>query len=731
MRFLMFAAGLLLISPTGAACVASPIIDTIHVGFAGYYRAGAWTPLAIELTDTAPSGTTFVFETETIDAGGTTVLRKSRPIEPTDIEGTRWLRTVFQAGRLGSDLTIRLRSSSGELLGQRRVQAGTKELPVALWDDVPLWVSAMELPEHDPERAKTWSPGLRIARSPAVLPTSALAYRAVDLLILPGDLDASDAAFAAIRGYVAGGGRVAISLGDRTAAFEASPLSDWIPIETDGTIQLREFQSIEDFADARRRLPAAARVRIAAIGEAPREIVVWERTDRPLVAQGPYGFGEVTLFAFDFEQPTFAKWPALPAFIERALRRDYDEDKSRQSTGGTTDLATQLLRAEDNFPGISRTSVGQVLLLLLVYAVIVGPLDYLLVHRLLKRPALTWLSLPLIVMGAVWLLNTYAVAMNGSQSQYRRVTFLDHDLASGTRRGRSIITLYAAEAVRADLGIRRNAFVAALSPDGGSAASEPRMAWAAPPETTFGGLYRETAGGLFQPSYTIAASPRGAQAKAIPLLVWSSRQFESGWLDLEEDLALTAELTSPSEGFLRGPIEHQFTEPVRDWMIVFGDQVYIPRDDQWRPGQRLTLNSDAFERRDLRSLLTAARQFTFDKNEGTPGENYRILETAYDQQGVDPALIARMLSFHQAAGGQSYTGLTNTFWSREDLTPLLDFGRAVLWGEIRPSAKSVEITSDPAVDFKLTSQRTFIRIILPVARTSAPQFEPLAVEEDD
>ena len=729
MRCSFFIAGCLAVLLAVPARGADTAIESIEVGFAGHYKAGGWTPLAIQLDERAAAGSVFTIETETIDADGSTIIRISPPVRIETVNDQRWLRTVYQAGRLGSGLTIRLRSRNGELLAEKRLRPGTSELPAALRADIPLWVTTVALPERDPESETTWSPELRIVAVSGPLPVDPIAYQAVDLLILPGDLDASDAVFEAIRGYVAGGGRLAITLGDRTRGFETSPLAEWISIETDGTIQLREFSDLEDYANSERRLPARARVRIALIKAATESVLPWEGTGRLIVGRDPHGFGDVTLFAFDFSHPTFLSWTGLPAFIERAIRRS-EEPTGTVLTGDVSDLATQLLRAEDNFPGLSRISVGRALLLLLAYAAIVGPLDYLIVHRWLGRPALTWITLPLIVAGAAWWLNSRAIATNGTQSRFNQLTLLDHDLASGTGRGRSIVTLYATSAVRADLTVDPAAVRQVIGADAASQPFATRLGWLAAPEEAFGGLYRDTAGGLFRPEYSITSENQRAQAHEIPLLVWSSRQFEASWLSTGQEIAFTAELASAGRGFLEGTVEHSFAGPIRDWMIVYGNQAYLPAAVEWDANTPLLLDSRAFSRRDLRSLLTGRTQVKIEDDASELGAKYFVTDTAYDPRATDPAMIARMLTFYESAGGATYTKLTNSLWEGDDLTPLLDLGRAVLWGEIEPVDSGVEIDSESHEVFEPARRRTFIRLVLPVKPAGPTPAEPLIGEGD-
>lgn len=746
MRFLLIVASCLMPLLAGAARGADVSIGEIQVGFAGHYKAGEWTPLNVRIEGAAdPSG--WVVETETLDADGSTVIRASESLSLEPIAEQSWLRTVFQAGRLGSSLAVRIRDASGTIRAERRFRSGTEHLPVALTDEVPLWVSTLPLGDTRENAESGWSEQLRLVTARSPLPTDPLAYRAIDLLIVPGDLEASPKVLAAIQRYVAVGGRLMISLGERTDPFESTTLAEWVPIETSGTIQLRDFSDLEDFAKLQpglQRLPARARVRIAAMESAARAVLPWRGTNHLLVARDAFGFGDVTLIAFDLFHPTFAQWNGLPMFIERSMRDSPERPGPPRTDSNVSDLATQLILAEDDFPGLRRISVGQSLLLLLLFAVVVGPLDYLLVHRWLKRPALTWVTLPLLVIGAAWWLNYSAHAANGTQSLYNEITLWDYDLASQTTRGKSMVSLYAAAPIRADLvahpqvidkslGVAVDGSAVDGSAVGGNQATKNslagQMGWVAAPEENFGGLYRDASGGMFLPAYQVAGTGDDREGKGIPMLAWSSRQLSSIWSAQGQASPVSADLRAYGAEFLEGTISHELSSPIKNWMIVFGNQIYTPAEEQWPPGKPLSIGSTAFTRRDARSLLTGQTQITVEKKSGQAGSEYLVKETAYDRNVTDPAVITRMLSFHDIAGGSDYTKLTNTLWSRDDLSPLLGLGRAVLWGEVEPPEGAWRASGEGGAEFTPARRRMFVRIVLPVEKNTPRPLPSLEREQ--
>jgi hypothetical protein len=685
--------------PAGAAGVS---IDGVEVGFGGAYRAGEWTPIAVRGKGVPSS---VVVETLTADADGTVVRRVSRAER-----GGAGLRAVFQAGRLGSDLTVRLRGSDGVLLAEQRQRYRSPALPEAVPPGTPLWVAAGGLAAEG-KAAVAFPDGVAGAALAGELPGDRLAYAAADVLFVRGDLAPSTEQAEALRAWVAGGGHLAIALGRSTDEFRAGPLAKWVPIEVGETVQLLNLAGLEEYSRSKQSLPRRARVRAARLGKAAEVL----SPGAALIARSPYGFGRVTVFAFDLDALPFSTWSGLPDVLRRALLEEEEASRgSHVTAAGVTDLSTQLLRATEVVQGLGRQTTGDALLALLVYAAVVGPLDYFVVHRLLRRPALTWVTLPLIVAGAAWWLDRSAVAANGTASRFRQFDLVDVDAASGTLRGRTDVALYSAESTRADL---------AISPKPVAGASErapaARLGWAAPAEATFGGTLREAAGGFFRSEYEVPIPVEEAAAARVPLLVWSGRHFEAEWQRGDAAGVVESHLVGRGRGRLEGQMVHRLPGPVKEYFVVYGDRVYLPREPEWHPGEAIRPASGVFLSQDLISFLTRRQTRRVDRKSGSGGDEFVVSETAYDPASTDLNAVVRTLTFYRAAGGRAYTGLTNLTLAADDLTPLLRMGRAVVVGELDASVAEATVTGGSGAAFEAGRRTTYVRLVLPVEASEA------------
>lgn len=714
------AAALALPAPAGEVSVRG-----VEVGFGGAYKAGEWTPLTVDLAAGSASAEPLVIETVTTDPEGAAVVRRS-VAQPTGRGGAPAVGTVFQSGRVGSDLTLRLRSKAGELLAETRYRTGSASLPPALPKGRTLWVTGgMTGTKDAPVVSLPVPDGIAAARLGDALPVDPVALSAADLLIIRGDLAPGPAEAEAIRQWVADGGHLVVSLGSHTQTFRAGPLAAWIPVELAGEFRLFDLTRIEAYSRSNRRPPRSRGVTAARLGEAAVTLLgdPTGESEPRLIVRSPHGFGRVTLFAFDLDAPPFANWEGLPAVLARALveQQAAPPKTGRTDDAGVTDLSTQLLRAEESSFGIERPTTGRALLLLLAYAAIVGPLDYLLVHRLLRRPALTWVTLPLIVLGGAWWLDRAAVASGGTSSRVNQLDLVDLDAETGTLRGHTSLTLYSAASTRGDVTVRPD-----WRFEGPPAV--PRLAWAAPPEETFGGTYREGAGGFFRPEYLFPQPADSARAERLPLLVAASRQLAATWRQDGAAGLIDARLVDRGRAMLEGPVVHRLPGTLTDFVVVFGDRIYVPRESEWHPGDPLDLGSSAFQRQDLDTFLTRAQTKQLKRKPTEGGETFIVTAGEYDPHATDLDAIVRMLTFHGVVGGRAYTGLTNVARPSDDLTPLLRSGRAVLVSGLDRPAMRVEAESGEAPPFS-SSATTFVRIVLTPRRDSSAGPPSLAPTE--
>src|SRR5690606_23053105 len=86
--------------------------------------------------------------------------------------------------------------------------------------------------------------------------------------------------------------------------------------------------------------------------------------------------------------------------------------------------------------------------------------------------------------------------------------------------------------------------------------------------------------------------------------------------------------------------------------------------------------------------------------------------TPWNPRSADTPRILEVMMFHQAAGGDQYTGLTQRYDAALDLSDHLATGRAILLG--RAETKALALEGDALRDAQQDQSWTFVRVLIPV-----------------
>ena len=732
--------------------VASSItVERVEVGFQGLYKVGEWTPLRVTVRSSGNVKATKVrLVVDTPDADDNVTSLPSRfeelvPGKPVLLE------TCFRTGRLNGELQFEVHDSAGRSLAAHRLRAAPRdaprgednsspELPPALKLGIPLWVSLGEFDlaaafANSGTPSSGANPGaandLHLARFESLLqlPAESRGLQSVDLLILPtrrpaagGDsllkqLTANQDAV--LQDWVRMGGHLLLSVGAETDAYEKSPLANWVPIKIDGQTALRQLSGFESFSGRNAPLKVVT-VPASRLASQPRANVVLSDAGNPhpLIASVPWGFGRVTIIAVDIDAPPLSNWPVLKAVLQKIARTGAGAAKTvarktnRQLTHvGVTDLATQFQVSNEDFSAVRRPSYWFVMGLILLYVAVIGPLDYLLVHRLLRRPELTWLTFPILMAAGIAAAAWYADRANGRALQINQVDLVDIDSTTGTVRNNTWVSLYSPEHQRFEVAVEPAPQSKFGQPAGGEGAVH--LSWMSVPENSVGGMYRSGGANFGGSGYHFGVE--SAKVEDLPIAHWSTKTLSAGWRSELTQPVVDSRLENLGTGQLRGKITHHFGVPLEDCLIVASGWAYFPPtvggklqpDVEWA----LTGGRDV---RDLRALLTGERLTSTDKKTGslktteitTTAEAYNPLDRDIDQQ-------VRMITFHEAAGGSEYTGLSHAALRGLELTNLMQLGRAVLVGRVASSPARVVVDGTPV---EPTGHSTWVRLVLPISQ---------------
>ena len=171
-------------------------------------------------------------------------------------------------------------------------------------------------------------------------------------------------------------------------------------------VGLRQTAQLETYAGSAIPVPLGvagpAELRVPYLVDVDGAVELSE-ADLPLVVRSARGFGETTFLATDLDEPPLTAWKGRGMLIRRLLDQpaalaDEESGRSRPLMHyGFVDAAGQLRRSLDRFDGVRPTPFWLVVTLLSAYVVLIGPLDYYLVRRVMKRMVLTWVTFPLII----------------------------------------------------------------------------------------------------------------------------------------------------------------------------------------------------------------------------------------------------------------------------------------------------------------------------------------------
>ena len=164
----------------------------------------------------------------------------------------------------------------------------------------------------------------------------------------------------------------------------------------------------------------------------------------PLVVQGGYGLGRVTVVLFDLESPALADWKYREAFWEWLLNTagpKLPSGKDRlvdNQTGEKEDQYLELLHADlDTFENVPVISFGWVALLILGYLILIGPVERYILRRFFRRLEWTWLTFPIIVVTVSLLAGWAAYDAKGHDIKVDKIDLIDIDLQLPAVHGRS------------------------------------------------------------------------------------------------------------------------------------------------------------------------------------------------------------------------------------------------------------------------------------------------------
>lgn len=721
-------------------------VNHLRLGIQGQGKVGRWLPVSIR-ADELPADVTVELQVAFPDPRGD-ICVQTVDTGTTSAGGTISLNGYFRCGRIAGIGTVAL-VSDDETLSRSNVVFGES---VAVFDDEVDIQSSLDLQQLNVISLVTFGAVegipelLRNAASYAAssaelrhynladvsaLPRDSRGLDSVDKILLTDSFDFDPEQSAALIQWVRDGGELFISTGGSVPEFLASPVGQWATGYFDVAetpIEMRRFSSLEAFIPGASRIQTSLRGKnswpVAAVRSSQNAVIV-DSLDGPIISRQSAGGGVVTLVGVDLNQIPFRRWTSLPQFYEVLFfgkkldsPRSQKSGTSRISQSGVSDLATQLLSTVDAQPETGRWSTWSVMGMLVLWLLLIGPLDYVIVTRALKRPELTWITFPtLIIIGA---LSVFLLAGQSSKLQLRQFHVVDISAEDGHQHvtSRSWMSVSSPESLKTTCSATPAFLSSGLAGDTGLT-----LSWSGRAEDVFGAMYRQGGIGLGRQTYRHRnAAP--AELSGVPFLTNGSRGFEAKWHDVADKQLATSKLFVSGFGILEGTFTHHLPCGVRRWVVVHGNRVYQSTSAEHQvlaAGEVWDSDVPHIMSADLKGFLNAShivqtshdgnsKQSQFSKQRSTQ------MISAYDTKSVDEMYIMMMISFYEFAGGSDYAGLSHTQFRNLELSDTIRLNHAVLIGFVDEPAATLTLNNkvvEPA------NSATIVRVFLPVDRRPA------------
>lgn len=430
------------------------------------------------------------------------------------------------------------------------------------------------------------------------LPTVWFGYAAADVVILStSDRDfttslvSDPARLTALGEWVRRGGRLIVCAGRNADLLAGSAeLNALLPVDVGPSYQAPSLQIIwregggpggDPLADPDPNKPLSL-VRLTPREKPPRPVRALVDGPKaaqatPVVMQGPAGLGRVTVVALDLDQPPFTRWNSASEFWKQLLARSGPRLPASAATNpnviyygqnqATGDRELQGINNQlEQFEGVPVISFGWVALFILLYILVVGPLDYLFLKKVVKRLELTWVTFPTVVIAVSAAAYFTAYHLKGSELRINKFDLVDVDLQTNRAYGQTWFSLFSPRIQKYTVGV------------------EPASPWAGLPEgtepsttVTWFGESRQGRQSLFRHSYEYA--PRAEGLRGVPIQVWTTKGFQAEWAAplVKGSPAIESRLRHPPgrPDDLIGSVTSRLPVPLDDVILIYRGEAAV------------------------------------------------------------------------------------------------------------------------------------------------------------
>jgi hypothetical protein len=364
------------------------------------------------------------------------------------------------------------------------------------------------------------------------LPERVEPLRSLDCLILAGDTSSLTVAQGeALRAWVEAGGRLLIGGGTAAHRTMVGLPESLRPVTLDETAEPPALGTLADFVNEPILVPGPFLVTWPAEHQG---LDIINQDGRALLVQQPMGQGWVSYLALDPAASPFDAWTGTLPFWTKLLESN---SILIDDTPAHIQEAAQMNNPLRDMPALDLPSINSLALLLGLYILIVGPVNYLLLRRL-RLLAWAWVTIPILTLAFSIGGFRLGYALRGADVIVKQISVLPLSPGASHLPARTYIGLFSPSSTTYDVQVGGNALVSRLSPEGGS----------------LNVIQEKTA--LVQDLSVGQWTMEGLQAQT--------------WTD-DETLNLDATL-SFKDGQVQGTIRNNLERPLRDAILLAGSR---------------------------------------------------------------------------------------------------------------------------------------------------------------
>ncbi len=429
----------------------------VFLGYDGNVREASWFPIVCEIKNDGPSFVGLV-EVSPGDYGKGQTMQM--PVELPTGTLKRIVIPAFASGRYQSLWNVRLLNERGKVMEEQTALRPRRQVG---WE-IPMMGSLSRTASGSPmirpiKRDQPEVQPVAARFQPSIFPDNPLVLEGLDSIYLSSEVAAqlrSSQVFALIS-WMNSGGHLIVAV-EQVSDVSASPwLRDVLPCEPKELKILQSHPELQEWLQAGgwgtntfskgKNVPKPKIVQPADSVDQPfadlshdsafeiKELpvltcnvrdgrVVLSSGDTPLMVTAMRGQGRATALLFSPEREPFKSWKNLPTFWAKMAEVPGALYLGTEYYGGYGQSADGIFGAMIDSRQVHKLPITWLLLLLLIYLLVIGPLDRWWLNKI-GRPMLTWITFPCYVVFFSLLIYFIGYKLRAGESEYNELHIVD------------------------------------------------------------------------------------------------------------------------------------------------------------------------------------------------------------------------------------------------------------------------------------------------------------------